>query len=546
MTPNTFQSVFTVEKEGNLPDVPEYEYDTELTNMDIPVESVRKQLANLKKTKAPGPDGLSPRILSELSDVLALPVTIVFKKSMEAGKISEDVQRRATKLIASQKDKPYPERLAALNLPSLEHRRLRGDMIDMYKYTHGLYLTSRPHISYYQGRGTRGRSLKLDRSHCRLNIRSSFFVQRVTATWNSLPEQAASCDRRGDRTQLLHGVPLSLKENLSLQGYDTTVGLQKNIGVPCETDAVVVQVFERHGAVPFVRTNIPQTLFSCACSNPIFGVTLNPHNTDHCPGGSSGGEGAILGGGASIIGLGTDVGGSVRIPAAFCGVCALKPTLGRFSEDPPPRSSNDGPSMNMSTSFDRNCPHPHPTPNAWEWMRIGTESGGDDQSDVSGVVGPMTRDVDSLVVMTRVMASPDMWELDPALPPLPFQEQLLTSSHKLRIGYYTWDGNLHPVPMVCRAVREAKAALEALGHTLICFDPPEASEATWKMLIGSVLGADQGRSLRDAIKDDYVEAALKSTLLPRLPRWAISLLCVIASRKEPVRARIMKNLKKDG
>eukprot|EP00106_Octopus_bimaculoides_P014629 XP_014782071.1 PREDICTED: RNA-directed DNA polymerase from mobile element jockey-like [Octopus bimaculoides] len=91
-----------------------------------------------------------------------------------------DVQRRVTKLIVSLKEKPYPERLAALNLPCLEHRRLRRDMLNMYKYTHGLYLTNRSQFNYIQGRNTRGHSLKLERSHSRLNIRSCFFVQRVT------------------------------------------------------------------------------------------------------------------------------------------------------------------------------------------------------------------------------------------------------------------------------------------------------------------------------------------------------------------------------
>ncbi|CAI9719750.1 Hypothetical predicted protein [Octopus vulgaris] len=75
-----FQSVFTVEKEGDLPDIPEYTYDTELTNLNIPVEQVHKQLTSLKIAKAPGPDGISPRILSDLSNVLALPITIVYRK----------------------------------------------------------------------------------------------------------------------------------------------------------------------------------------------------------------------------------------------------------------------------------------------------------------------------------------------------------------------------------------------------------------------------------------------------------------------------------
>jgi hypothetical protein len=73
----------------------------------------------------------------------------------------EDVQRRATKLIASLKNKPYPERLAALELPSLEHRRMRGDMIDLYKYMQGIYKTSRTQFERHSGRETRGNSLKL-------------------------------------------------------------------------------------------------------------------------------------------------------------------------------------------------------------------------------------------------------------------------------------------------------------------------------------------------------------------------------------------------
>jgi hypothetical protein len=100
----------------------------------------------------------------------------------------EDVQRRATKLIGSLKDKPYPERLAELNLPSLEHRRARGDLIDVYKYVHGLYDTDRPQLQLHEGRDTRGNSLKLAKGRCRLNIRASFFSVRIVSTWNSLPD----------------------------------------------------------------------------------------------------------------------------------------------------------------------------------------------------------------------------------------------------------------------------------------------------------------------------------------------------------------------
>ena len=94
--------------------------------------------------------------------------------------------------------------------------------------------------------------------------------------------------------------------------------------------SIYLQVLKHQGAVPFVRTNIPQTMMTYECSNPIWGRTCNPYDTSKIPGGSSGGEGALIGGGGSILGLGSDIGGSVRIPAHMSGCCSLKPTCGRI------------------------------------------------------------------------------------------------------------------------------------------------------------------------------------------------------------------------
>lgn len=104
----------------------------------------------------------------------------------------EDVQRRATKLLPSVRDLPYPERLRRLGLPSLEHRRNRGDMIDMFKYMHGLYDVDRPTFELATSSNTRGHSLRLAKGHCRLNLRSSFFSQRVVNKWNSLPDSVVT------------------------------------------------------------------------------------------------------------------------------------------------------------------------------------------------------------------------------------------------------------------------------------------------------------------------------------------------------------------
>ncbi|KAL8561621.1 hypothetical protein ACOMHN_001353 [Nucella lapillus] len=104
----------------------------------------------------------------------------------------EDVQRRATRLLGSLKNKPYPERLRALKLPTLEHRRLRGDMVEVFKYLHGCYEVLQPELTLASGRAPRGHSLKLQKDRYRLDLRGNYFAHRVVATWNSLPEEVVT------------------------------------------------------------------------------------------------------------------------------------------------------------------------------------------------------------------------------------------------------------------------------------------------------------------------------------------------------------------
>ncbi|XP_076461748.1 uncharacterized protein LOC143294202 [Babylonia areolata] len=101
----------------------------------------------------------------------------------------EDVQRRATKLISSISELPYAERLERLGLPSLEHRRLIRDMIDTFKYVHGLHRTEKPKLETAEEPGTRGNTKKLFPHHTHCDTRKHFFSERVTKTWNSLPHE---------------------------------------------------------------------------------------------------------------------------------------------------------------------------------------------------------------------------------------------------------------------------------------------------------------------------------------------------------------------
>lgn len=152
-----------------------------------------------------------------------------------------------------------------------------------------------------------------------------------------------------------------------------------------------------------MKTNVPQTLISYDCSNPIFGLTVSPFKGNRSVGGSSGGEGALIAGGGSILGFGSDVGGSIRYPASFCGICSFKPTMNRLS-------------LNGITS---SIPG---------------------QKVVKMMIGPLARDVDSLALCMKALLCDDMFHLDPTVPPIPFKDEVYSNTKVLKIGYCESDG----------------------------------------------------------------------------------------------------------
>jgi fatty acid amide hydrolase len=124
----------------------------------------------------------------------------------------------------------------------------------------------------------------------------------------------------------LHGLPFSVKESFHLNGTASTMGLAQYMSQMVDDDAGLVIVMRELGAIPFCKTNVAQLLMGFESSNPIFGRVSNPWNLSRTAGGSSGGESALVAAGASLLGLGTDIGGSVRMPAAFCGIVGFKQT----------------------------------------------------------------------------------------------------------------------------------------------------------------------------------------------------------------------------
>uniref|UniRef100_A0A8C2J0L9 Fatty-acid amide hydrolase 1 n=1 Tax=Cyprinus carpio TaxID=7962 RepID=A0A8C2J0L9_CYPCA len=284
---------------------------------------------------------------------------------------------------------------------------------------------------------------------------------------------------------LLYGVPISIKDNVAYEGRDTSCGVVSKLDEPALVDSVVVKVLKKQGAIPFIKTNIPQGLLNYDCSNPIYGQTLNPCNLQKTSGGSSGGEGALIGGGGSILGLGTDIGGSIRIPASFCGICGFKPTTMRLS------SCVKG------------------------------------QKSVLSSLGPLGRDVESLALCMRALLCQDMFSLDPTVPPIPFNQEVYESSEPLRIGYYENDGYLQPSPSMARAFRETKDLLERAGHTLVPFQPLRLYHALHELTMRGILG-DGGRTLFSHLYAGPIDPCLRDqTNILSIPGFIKKLISIV-------------------
>lgn len=123
---------------------------------------------------------------------------------------------------------------------------------------------------------------------------------------------------------------MTIKECFHVAGTQSTIGVERFVGELAAEDSPLVRRWQRAGAIVLGKTNVPQLMILHETDNPVYGRTNNPWNLDRGPGGSSGGEAAIVAAGGSALGLASDLGGSIRQPAHSCGICGLLPTIGRI------------------------------------------------------------------------------------------------------------------------------------------------------------------------------------------------------------------------
>ena len=284
-----------------------------------------------------------------------------------------------------------------------------------------------------------------------LNPRLNAFVQVDDARARRDAQVLESAAVRGEFRGPLHGVPVSIKSSLEVAGLCCASGTKLRAGRIAAKDAVLVSRLKAAGAIVLGITNTPELLMAWETDNLLYGRTNSPWDLARTPGGSSGGEAAAIAAGCSAGGVGSDGGGSIRVPAHFSGICGLKPTPGRIP----------------STG--------HYPVSAGPFALL-------------GVVGPMARTVGDLQVLFEVMAGPD--DGDPSSAPVPLHKIQRDDLKQIRIGYFEDDGRTPVTPETREAVRTAAEALERAGLQVVPFRPDGLEQARdlWWKLFGTAGG----------------------------------------------------------
>ncbi|KAL4895376.1 amidase signature domain-containing protein [Aspergillus ambiguus] len=271
----------------------------------------------------------------------------------------------------------------------------------------------------------------------------------------------------------LHGLPISLKDQFHVKGVETTMGYVGWIGTfqgktddprRAAFDSELVRELRDLGAVLYCKTSVPATLMCGETVNNIISYTTNPKNRLLSCGGSSGGEGALIALKGSPAGFGTDIGGSVRIPACFNGLYGIRPSSGRIPYE-------------------------------------GAANSMDGQNTILSVIGPLAASVNSLRLLFKAVLSQQPWYYDPLVAEVPWRDELeqetraliaqsTAGNSKLAFGIVYHDGIVHPHPPIARALKIVEQTLKRLGHKVIPWEAPAA--ATGYDLASRIYNLDGG------------------------------------------------------
>ncbi len=303
----------------------------------------------------------------------------------------------------------------------------------------------------------------VDASIARIEAVNSSLNAVVVRRYDEARAEARQADERrarGEPLGPLHGVPITVKECFDVVGTPATYGLPSRAQTLATEDDRYIRRLRAAGTIIVGKTNVPQLLLYTEADNPLYGRTNNPWNLERTPGGSSGGQAAIIAAGGSPLGLATDIGGSIRVPAAFCGVVGMKPTAGR-------------------------------TP---DLISFGVPLG---QRAIVSQVGPLARTVDDVALALEIINGGSEPQAEP---PRPLGDPATVDISQLRVAYYTDDGILPVAHSVRRATLEAAGLLAARGAQVTEWRPPDMEQAS--DIFFGVLSADGGAGAKAFLGKD--------------------------------------------
>lgn len=299
-------------------------------------------------------------------------------------------------------------------------------------------------------------------------LHAALIASKVTnCVYEFLPDEALKKARYLDENKgklvnhsPMFGLPISLKEMIPLTGHSVTHGSLCYLDRVVDYNADIVNILIKNGAVPFVRSTNPQSLMMLECESFTHGRTVNPFNSDLTCGGSSGGEGAINGIHASPIGLGSDIGGSIRCPSAFNGIYGMRTTLGRI------------PSSDFFS------------------CQMGSES-------IISVTGPLTRSLDTLELLMKTVVQEKPWTVDPSLTSIEWKSNVRKKTY--RIGILKTDGVVTPHPPITRALDMMCEKLKCMDNVEIFEFEPLNHLKAWE-IISTLYFEDGGEDTRKTLK----------------------------------------------
>ena len=325
----------------------------------------------------------------------------------------------------------------------------------------------------------------------------------VVERFEAARREADEADRvPREQRGILHGLPVTIKEMFDVKGMPTTAGIARRKTLRVSHDAVAVDRWRRAGAIVLGKTNVPQLGMLIESVNPVYGRTKNPWRLDRSPGGSSGGEAAILAARASLLGLGSDGAGSIRMPAHFCGIYGFKPTGGRITM--------------RGHWLSKNWPD--------DWAQP----------------GPMAHSVADLVLGTQAMLPDAMCEIGES--PVPLDIDGLSNIRGLRVGMYEQLDALPVAPTVRRAVRRAADCLENLGCQVVPFRPPSTNRI-WDTYL-SIFYAEGLRDMKRQMAGSRIEDGIRQAFrMASVPRHVRAWVARIAKRTGQLRfGHLLENI----